>query len=79
VQPVNIGNDEEITVRQVAEEVVRLSGSRSVIRFTDRPVDDPERRRPDLTRAMEVLNWRPTVPREQGLRETIESFRRSIG
>ncbi len=74
-EPVNIGNDEEITILQSAREVVRLAGSRSEIRCVPRPADDPERRRPDLERARAILGWSPTVPREEGFARTIEYFR----
>jgi len=74
-EPVNIGNDEEITILQSAREVVRLAGSRSEIRCVPRPADDPERRRPDLQRARTLLGWSPTVPREEGFARTIEYFR----
>lgn len=75
VEPVNIGNDEEITILQSAREVVRLAGSRSEIRCVPRPTDDPERRRPDLERARTILGWSPAVPREEGFARTIEYFR----
>jgi dTDP-glucose 4,6-dehydratase len=74
VEPINLGNDEEVTIRRVAEEVVELTGSRSKIGFVSRPENDPERRCPDLTRARQVLNWRPTTPRRDGLARTIEYF-----
>ncbi len=77
-EPVNIGNDQEITILQAAEEVVRLAGSRSEIRCVPRPGDDPERRRPDLTRAREKLGWSPRVARSEGFAKTIEYFR-SLG
>ncbi len=74
-EPVNIGNDQEITILQAAEEVVRLAGSRSEIRCVPRPGDDPERRRPDLSRARERLGWSPQVSRSDGFAKTIEYFR----
>ncbi len=74
-EPVNLGNDEEVTLRRVAEEVIEVSGSRSRIAFVDRPPSDPQKRRPDLSRAREVLGWSPTVPRREGLLRTIEYFR----
>jgi dTDP-glucose 4,6-dehydratase len=77
-EPVNIGNDEERTVREVAETVMKLTGSRSEIVHLDLPVDDPAQRRPDLTRAREVLAWQPTTPFEDGLARTIEWFRDRI-
>jgi dTDP-glucose 4,6-dehydratase len=74
--PVNIGNDEEISIRGIAEEVIRLTGSRSELRRVDLPQDDPKVRRPDLRRAREELGWAPKVSRDEGLRKTIDSFRR---
>jgi len=73
--PVNLGNDEEITIRGIAEEVIRLTGARSEIRFVALPQDDPRVRRPDLRRAREHLGWSPQVSREEGLLRTIEYFR----
>lgn len=73
--PVNIGNPIEITIRQVAAEVVQLSGSRSRIEFVPRPQDDPHVRCPDITRATTLLGWRPQVDRDEGLKKTIEWFR----
>ncbi len=74
-EPINIGNDEEITIRQAAEAVIELTGSRSRIECVDRLVNDPERRRPDLTRARTILDWRPRTPWREGFARTIEPFR----
>lgn len=74
-EPVNIGNDEEVTIGTVAQQVIDLAGSRSTIRCVPRPGDDPERRRPDLACAKRVLDWRPTIARAKGLAETIRYFR----
>ena len=73
-RPVNIGNPVEYTVREVAELVLRLSGSRAGISFRPLPEDDPKQRCPDITRAREVLGWEPRVPAEEGLRRTLEWF-----
>ncbi len=73
--PVNLGNPQEITVRQAAEEVIALIGSRSTIALVPRPGDDPSVRRPDITRARTLLGWEPKVPRDEGFRKTIEYFR----
>jgi dTDP-glucose 4,6-dehydratase len=70
--PVNIGNPHEITVLELAESIVRASSSSSEITFVERPVDDPERRCPDLTLARERLGWEPKVPLDDGLARTIE-------
>jgi dTDP-glucose 4,6-dehydratase len=72
--PVNIGNPEELTVRQIAEDVVTAAGSSSDIVHVDRPVDDPQVRRPDTTLARELLGWAPAVPWRQGLARTVEWF-----
>ena len=77
--PVNIGNPHEVTVRELAEAVIEAAGSSSELRFTDRPVDDPERRRPDITTARERLGWEPKVPLDEGLRRTIEWARDAWG
>ena len=75
-EPVNIGNPREMTLLELAKAIVRLSGSRSEIVFTPLPVDDPKVRQPDITRARQLLGWEPTVAVEDGLRETIEWYRR---
>lgn len=72
--PVNLGNPTELTVRQIAEDVVATAGSASAIRFVDRPVDDPEVRRPDTTLAETVLGWRPRVTWTDGLGRTVSWF-----
>ena len=77
-QPVNIGNPLEITVRELAERVLRLTGSRSALRMLPLPVDDPRRRRPDITRARQMLGWEPAVSLDDGLRSTIAHFRREL-
>ncbi len=73
--PTNIGNDTEFTVQQLAEQVLKLTGSKSVIVREPLPVDDPKIRQPDLTRARSTLGWSPTVPLAQGLAKTIDYFR----
>jgi nucleoside-diphosphate-sugar epimerase len=74
-EPVNIGNEHEMTVLSLAELVIALTGSASQVVFKDRPVDDPSQRRPDLTVARTVLGWEPTIAVEEGLRRTISWFR----
>jgi dTDP-glucose 4,6-dehydratase len=69
--PVNLGNPEERTVKEIADLVIALTGSSSSIVNVDRPPGDPERRRPDITRAREILGWEPTVPLKDGLNATI--------
>jgi dTDP-glucose 4,6-dehydratase len=72
--PMNIGNPTELTVRDIAETVVRATGSRSELVFVDRPVDDPQVRRPDTTLARRVLGWQPQVAWEDGLASTLSWF-----
>jgi dTDP-glucose 4,6-dehydratase len=74
-QPVNIGNPNEFTVRQLAELVVELTGSRSPITAHPLPADDPKVRQPDITRARALLGWEPTVQLREGLARTIDYFR----
>jgi UDP-glucuronate decarboxylase len=76
--PVNLGNPREHTVLELAELVLRLTGSRSTLERRPVPPDDPQRRRPDITLARERLQWEPKVSLEDGLRETIEYFRREL-
>jgi dTDP-glucose 4,6-dehydratase len=72
--PVNCGTEHEMTMRELAEMIVRLTGSASPVTFVDRTADDPEMRRPDLSRARALLGYEPTVPPEEGLRRTIDYF-----
>jgi dTDP-glucose 4,6-dehydratase len=72
--PVNIGNPTELTVRQIAEDVVAACGSASSIEFVERPVDDPQVRRPDTALAESLLGWSPQVPWAKGLASTVEWF-----
>jgi dTDP-glucose 4,6-dehydratase len=76
--PTNIGNPGEFTVLQLAEAVLRLTGSKSTIDRRPLPIDDPRVRQPDLTVARTVLRWEPAVPLEQGLLTTIEYFRSKL-
>ena len=77
--PVNIGNPGEFTIRELAEKVIAQTGTRSKITSEPLPADDPRQRRPDITRAQEVLGWKPTVNLEQGLERTIAYFREELG
>ena len=74
VGPINIGTEHELTMRELATLVISLTGSRSGISYVERPVDDPERRRPDLTLARTRLGYEPAVPPAEGLRRTIDYF-----
>jgi len=74
-QPVNIGNPDEITIRDFAEEVVKLIDTKSKVIYKELPVDDPKQRRPDITKAREILGWEPKVSRSEGLKKTLEYFK----
>jgi len=73
--PINLGNPVESTIRELAEKVLTMTGSKSKLVNKPLPQDDPTRRRPDITQARSVLKWEPTVPLEEGLRQTIAYFR----
>jgi dTDP-glucose 4,6-dehydratase len=77
-EPVNIGNPEEITVKQIAEEIIELTGSKSKIIFKDLPIDDPSVRQPDISKAKNVLGWEPKIHRSEGLRKAMEYFKEKI-
>jgi UDP-glucuronate decarboxylase len=72
--PVNLGNPTECTMRQLAEEVIRLCGRKVGIKFCPLPPDDPKQRRPDISRAQTLLGWSPTVSLQDGLGKTIADF-----
>jgi dTDP-glucose 4,6-dehydratase len=74
-EPVNIGNPAEMTVLQFAEEILKLTGSKSKIIHKPLPTDDPKQRRPDISRAKKLLGWEPKVDLATGLRKTIEYFK----
>ena len=74
VGPVNLGNPEEFTIRQLAEIVVEITGSVSKIVHRPLPTDDPKQRQPDISKAQELLGWRPTVPLREGLTKTAAYF-----
>ena len=76
--PVNIGNPEEISVKQFAEEVIKATGSKSKIVYEELPVDDPKVRQPNIERARKILGWGPKVDRKKGLELTIEYFKEII-
>jgi nucleoside-diphosphate-sugar epimerase len=73
--PVNLGNPNEVTVLELAQVILRLAHSKSRIVHVELPVDDPKRRRPDITHARSMLGWEPEVPLEDGLSRTLEYFR----
>ncbi len=76
VEPVNIGNPDEMSVLEFAERVIEITGSDSRVVFEELPVDDPKVRRPDIGRAKDVLGWEPEVGLGEGLRETVGYFRK---
>ena len=75
-QPVNLGNPGEFTIKQLAEEVMRLIGADTGFKYLPLPEDDPKQRKPNITRAQELLGWNPTLPLREGLNKTIEDFKR---
>lgn len=77
-KPVNLGNPEEITVKQLAEEIIGLTNSKSKIVYLDLPEDDPIMRKPNIDRANQLLGWSPKVNRKEGLSETISYFRNIV-
>ncbi len=76
--PVNIGNPNEISIRELAERIVALCGSRSKVELRNLPADDPKQRQPDIARARAVLNWSPTTHLEDGLKKTIAYFEQVV-
>ncbi len=78
VLPVNVGNPDEITMLDLAKEIIALTGSKSKIVFKELPADDPKVRKPATTRAEEILKWRAQVPRSDGLKKTITWFKANI-
>jgi dTDP-glucose 4,6-dehydratase len=73
--PVNLGNPSEFTVKELADTVIRVTGSSSEIVYEALPIDDPQVRQPDITRAKQVLGWSPTVELEEGLRRMLDTNR----
>jgi dTDP-glucose 4,6-dehydratase len=79
VHPVNIGNPNEISLKDFAEEIQRLIGTGSKIVYHPLPQDDPKQRQPDITKAKEILNWEPKVDRSEGLKITLDYFKQQLG
>jgi dTDP-glucose 4,6-dehydratase len=73
--PVNVGNPDEISLKDFAEEILALTGNKVKIIYTPLPVDDPKQRQPDITRAKKLLGWEPKISRKEGLKITYEYFR----
>ena len=78
VDPVNLGNPEEITILDFAKEIIKLTTSRSKLTFCPLPQNDPKVRQPDITKARRVLGWEPRVPRQEGLKRTLDYFRQKL-
>jgi dTDP-glucose 4,6-dehydratase len=77
-EPVNIGNPREMTIKQFAEEIIRITGTKSQIEYRPLPVDDPKVRQPDIGRARKLLGWEPKVKFDEGIKKTIEYFREHL-
>jgi dTDP-glucose 4,6-dehydratase len=77
-QPVNIGNPDEITIKEFAEEIIRLTSSGSKIVYNPLPIDDPKQRKPDISRARELLGWSPKYTRAEGLKPTLDYFKQKV-
>lgn len=75
VEPVNIGNPDEITIREFADEIIALTAAKTKISYEALPHDDPKKRRPDIAKAKALLDWKPKVHRSEGLRKTLDYFR----
>ena len=76
--PINIGNPTEMTVRSLAEYTIKLTGSKSQLRFDPLPADDPKVRQPDITLAQTKLGWQPKVSFEEGIKLTLDYFRKAV-
>jgi len=74
-EPVNLGNPGEFTIKQLAEEVMRICGSDSGFKYLSLPQDDPRQRKPDITRAQTLIGWNPTIPLREGLEKTVAYFK----
>jgi UDP-glucuronate decarboxylase len=77
-EPVNLGNPGEFTIKELAEEVVRICGSDSGVTYLPLPQDDPRQRRPDISRAQALLGWNPTIPLREGLEKTVAYFKARV-
>ena len=76
--PVNIGNPNEMTIEKIAKQIIQATDSQSKIAYRPLPIDDPEIRQPDITRAKTLLGWEPKISLDQGLYNTIDYFKRKI-
>jgi dTDP-glucose 4,6-dehydratase len=78
-EPVNLGNPSEVSILEFAREILDLSGSKSPLEFKPLPQDDPKVRRPDITRAKQLLGWEPKIDRHEGLKRTLAYFQKQVG
>jgi UDP-glucuronate decarboxylase len=76
-EPINLGNPVEFTIKQLAEEIIRITGSNSTIAYDTLPQDDPKQRKPDISKAQQLLGWNPTIQLNEGLKKTIAAFKAS--
>jgi dTDP-glucose 4,6-dehydratase len=76
--PINLGNPSEITIKEFAEKVISITGSESKLVYQPLPVDDPQRRRPDITRAREIVGWEPKISLEEGLINTLKWAKENV-
>jgi UDP-glucuronate decarboxylase len=77
--PVNLGNPNEFTIKQLAVSVIELTNSSSRIDYRPLPTDDPKQRQPNIQKARDLLDWKPTVQLKEGLKQTISYFERLLG
>jgi UDP-glucuronate decarboxylase len=75
-QPINLGNPGEFTIKQLAEEVMKIVGSDTGFKYLPLPEDDPKQRKPNISRAQASLGWNPTIPLREGLEKTVADFKR---
>jgi UDP-glucuronate decarboxylase len=78
IGPINLGNPQEFSIAELAGQVIDLTGSRAKLVHRPRPEDDPRQRKPDISKAHEVLSWAPVTPLKEGLRKTIDYFDRLL-
>jgi UDP-glucuronate decarboxylase len=76
--PINLGNPEPLTMKELAEEIINLTNSSSEIEFQELPLDDPKQREPDITLAKNILKWSPIVSRDLGLKNTVDYFSKLV-
>jgi UDP-glucuronate decarboxylase len=76
--PINLGNPSEFTIRQLAQEVIKICGSKSGLTHLPLPADDPQQRKPDITKAQTLLGWNPTIPLRDGLERTVADFKERL-